>query len=133
MASPSSDLEFDMITNRSRVSEETNGSSNNNNHSNGGALSPDPFDLSLLGDNLNASNANPAQPAKRTPQSFLGENSSLVNLDNLIKPMNGGGGDTLFGSSTNSYLQNSANPFSPDVPPTRPNLFQTQTQVPSLM
>lgn len=26
------------------------------------------------------------KPSTKTPQSFLGENSSLVNLDNLIKP-----------------------------------------------
>ncbi|XP_063240958.1 epsin-2 isoform X3 [Bacillus rossius redtenbacheri] len=45
----------------------------------GGGLTPDPFDLSLLGDGLEG------QPsAKKTPHSFLGENSALVNLDNLV-------------------------------------------------
>lgn len=46
----------------------------------GGAVSPDPFDMSLLGDSLE----NKQQPQKKTPHSFLGENSALVNLDNLV-------------------------------------------------
>jgi epsin len=45
----------------------------------GGTVSPDPFDLSLLGDSLENK-----QQQKRTPHSFLGENSALVNLDNLV-------------------------------------------------
>lgn len=109
LSSPASDLEeFDAITNRTRASNGTpivasNNVNNNHHHSNG--TSPDPFDLSILGERL---------PAKKTPQSFLGENSSLVNLDNLIKPSNG----------TNEQLFNSANPFAVEVQPARPNLFQ---------
>jgi epsin len=53
------------------------------------------------------------KPASKTPQSFLGENSNLVNLDNLIKPNNT--------SNNNAY-----NPFS-DTPVAQPrNLFQQQ-------
>ena len=45
----------------------------------GGTISPDLFDLSQLGDALENK-----QQQKKTPHSFLGENSSLVNLDNLV-------------------------------------------------
>jgi hypothetical protein len=45
----------------------------------GGTISPDLFDLSQLGDTLENK-----QQQKKTPHSFLGENSSLVNLDNLV-------------------------------------------------
>jgi epsin len=44
----------------------------------GGTISPDLFDLSQLGDALEN------KQQKKTPHSFLGENSSLVNLDNLV-------------------------------------------------
>uniref|UniRef100_A0A1B6E1R6 ENTH domain-containing protein n=1 Tax=Clastoptera arizonana TaxID=38151 RepID=A0A1B6E1R6_9HEMI len=67
--------EFDVIMNRDK-----NANSINNNR-NGGSLSPDPFDLTGLTDTLSS----PATSApKKTPHSFLGENSSLVNLDNLV-------------------------------------------------
>lgn len=46
----------------------------------GSATSPDPFDLGDLGNNLPPSTG----AVKKTPQSFLGENSALVNLDNLV-------------------------------------------------
>lgn len=78
--SPSTDLdEFDAITNRNRQSPKSNGTHITNNNG------TDPFELSLLGDTLP-----PSAPqlstgtTKKTPQSFLGENSSLVNLDNLV-------------------------------------------------
>jgi epsin len=45
----------------------------------GGTVSPDMFDMSELGDALENK-----QHQKKTPHSFLGENSSLVNLDNLV-------------------------------------------------
>jgi epsin len=44
-------------------------------------VSPDPFDLSVLGDSLENKQQ---QQQKKTPHSFLGENSGLVNLDNLV-------------------------------------------------
>lgn len=73
--SSSTDLdEFDAITNRNRTtSPKTNGS-----HS-------DPFELNMLGDILSSPGPSPLTGAtKKTPQSFLGENSALVNLDNLV-------------------------------------------------
>ncbi|GBP30802.1 Epsin-2 [Eumeta japonica] len=76
VSSPSSELEdFDAITNRGR--------SDNGPH--------DPFDLSLLGGSLGNRSSSAGPPAssgaiKKSPSAFLGENSSLVNLDNLIRP-----------------------------------------------
>lgn len=85
----STDLDdFDVITNRNKtLSPKTNGTSNNNNNNNNN--SADPFELSLLGDSLPPSSSttglSPSTGAtKKTPQSFLGENSALVNLDNLV-------------------------------------------------
>lgn len=49
----------------------------------------------------------------KTPQAFLGENSSLVNLDNLIKPV-----------TNNTTGQPSAyNPFSETTIPQKNNMF----------
>ncbi|CAG9092945.1 unnamed protein product [Plutella xylostella] len=81
MSSPSSELEqFDALSQRPR----SNGTA---------APEPDPFDLTplALGDALNnkpsSSTPAPATGAvKKSPSHFLGENSSLVNLDNLMKP-----------------------------------------------
>jgi epsin len=60
----------------------------------------------------------PQQQSKtQNPAAFLGENSALVNLDNLIKPINPS-------SNNNAY-----NPFS-DSPAMKRNLFQqNQPQV----
>lgn len=41
--------------------------------------SPNPFEMRGLGDSLNAASAK-----RRSPHSFLGENSGLVNLDQLV-------------------------------------------------
>lgn len=71
--------------------------------------------LSATNSSLNASSTNTNKQLK-TPQSFLGENSSLVNLDNLIKPV-----------QTQSQAGNAAyNPFSDTVIPPKTNLFQQQ-------
>ncbi|KAK7794026.1 hypothetical protein R5R35_007457 [Gryllus longicercus] len=81
--SPSGDLDdFDIITNRQRppASQQLINNANTLNN-NGGTLSPDPFDLSVLDDTLSDSKQS---VNKKTPHSFLGENSSLVNLDNLV-------------------------------------------------
>lgn len=59
------------------MSPKSNGTTSHNGNNNGS----DPFELSLLGDVLPSSEV---QPMKKTPQSFLGENSALVNLDNLV-------------------------------------------------
>lgn len=77
--SSSTDLdEFDIITNRKRVtSPKTNGTND--------STVSDPFELNLLGDALGPNEPESAISAtKKTPLSFLGENSSLVNLDNLV-------------------------------------------------
>lgn len=62
------------------------------------------------------------KPQAKTPQSFLGENSALVNLDNLIKPAV---------PSLGQQPQSAYNPFG-DMPQQRTNLFQQQTQPVSL-
>uniref|UniRef100_A0A8D8PSM2 Epsin-2 n=1 Tax=Cacopsylla melanoneura TaxID=428564 RepID=A0A8D8PSM2_9HEMI len=69
--------DFDEISNRNR----TNGS--------GLTSAVDPFDVSTITDSLRSTtltnpSSTPLQPIKKTPHSFLGENSALVNLDNLI-------------------------------------------------
>lgn len=56
------------------------------------------------------------QPTRKTPQSFLGENSGLVNLDQLIKT-----------SAPNTNGQPAYNPFG-DLPQQKTNLFQQQMQ-----
>ncbi|GFG30205.1 hypothetical protein Cfor_10181 [Coptotermes formosanus] len=72
--------EFDVITNRERPALSNSQVNNVNSlNNNGGAVSPDLFDLNQLGDALENK-----QQQKKTPHSFLGENSSLVNLDNLV-------------------------------------------------
>lgn len=80
---PSTDLdEFDLIINRNKtVSSPTISGGKNNNNS-------DPFELNLLGDAM--LDLSGGLGSTKTPHSFLGENSGLVNLDNLItsKPTN---------------------------------------------
>lgn len=57
------------------------------------------------------------KPAVNNPAAFLGENSALVNLDNLIKPIN------------NTTNNNAYNPFESPAMKTK-NLFQqNQPQV----
>ncbi|XP_063534138.1 epsin-2 isoform X3 [Cydia strobilella] len=76
LSSPSSELEqFDALSQRPRAT-------NNGNHHD------DPFDLTALGDNLApAASASPSTGAiKKSPSAFLGENSSLVNLERLLQP-----------------------------------------------
>ncbi|CAH1128965.1 unnamed protein product [Ceutorhynchus assimilis] len=113
----STDLdEFDIITNRNRpISPKTNGNSTTN----------DPFELNLLGETLPNSGPSPTLglgASKKTPQSFLGENSALVNLDNLVT--------TTTNKPNNPTLI--ANPFSdPAVPQPRP-VFNTQPPKPSI-
>lgn len=75
----------------------------------------------LLGDMDPLGPSKPTPPITnnkpKDPAAFLGENSALVNLDNLIKPVN-------TTSNNNAY-----NPFS-DSPAMKRNLFQqNQPQV----
>ncbi|XP_059056909.1 epsin-2 isoform X2 [Achroia grisella] len=74
LSSPSSsELEqFDALSQRPRTHQ------NNN-------IEPDPFDLTALGDNL-AKPSSPVAAMKKSPSAFLGENSSLVNLERLLQP-----------------------------------------------
>ncbi|XP_065173198.1 epsin-2 isoform X3 [Atheta coriaria] len=118
----SSDLDdFDAITNRNRTISPTsdvthnNGTTTNNNS--------DPFELNLLGDSLPITSAGPSPSTgatKKTPQSFLGENSALVNLDNLV---------TSTGKPANQM--NTANPFSETTQPPRP-VFNPQPPKPTM-
>ena len=109
--SPLSDLdEFDVITNRGKLGASPQTVNN------GGTASGDPFDLGGMAENLSASTG----AIKKTPQSFLGENSALVNLDNLvsasaIKPT------APTPAATMSYA---ANPFATVTPPPRPSINQ---------
>lgn len=78
LSSPSSsELEqFDALSQRPRT---------NHNHT-----EPDPFDLTALGDNLTPKPSSPLVGSggaiKKSPSAFLGENSSLVNLERLLQP-----------------------------------------------
>ncbi|KAJ2939138.1 hypothetical protein O0L34_g8450 [Tuta absoluta] len=58
-----------------------------------GDLAGDPFDLSALTDGLTPNPISPPSSStgaiKKSPSAFLGENSSLVNLDRLLQPSTG--------------------------------------------
>lgn len=58
-----------------------------------------------------------AKKPLKDPHSFLGENSALVNLDNLIKPA---------GAQAQAGTAPAYNPFSDNVIPPKTNLFQQQ-------
>jgi epsin len=111
--SPLSDLdEFDVITNRGKLGASPQTVNNGSTTSSGG----DPFDLGGIADTLPANGG----AVKKTPQSFLGENSALVNLDNLVsasamKP------SAPAPTATMSYT---ANPFATVTPPPRPSINQ---------
>ncbi|KAK6643062.1 hypothetical protein RUM43_004565 [Polyplax serrata] len=73
--SPPNDLDdFDFITNREKLSANADNIANNN-----GVKLSDPFDVAGPMDN-----AKETKPQKKSPHAFLGENSALVNLDNLV-------------------------------------------------
>ncbi|KAK0094523.1 hypothetical protein PV326_010678 [Microctonus aethiopoides] len=111
-ASPSGDLdEFDIISNRNKIGSSPQPTNN------GGAMSPDPFDFGGLNDNLPASTG----AIKKTPQSFLGENSALVNLDNLVSASAIKPAAPAPPAAAPSYL---ANPFATATPPPRPTINQ---------
>ncbi|XP_070511893.1 epsin-2 isoform X4 [Cardiocondyla obscurior] len=91
---------------------------NSSNGFNGGTSSSgaDPFDLGGITETLPASTGT----VKKTPQSFLGENSALVNLDNLVsasamKPS---------APAPATAMSYSANPFATVTPPPRPTINQ---------
>ncbi|XP_018905194.2 epsin-2 isoform X1 [Bemisia tabaci] len=70
--------------NCNNINNSSNSNSNGNNNNN--LIQSDPFDLNGLSDDLLSVSPNQQQPARKTPHSFLGENSALVNLDNLVSP-----------------------------------------------
>ncbi|XP_048263046.1 epsin-2 isoform X5 [Bombus affinis] len=111
-ASPLSDLdEFDVITNRNKPGSSLQTANNVS------TLSPDPFDLGSIAETLPTSTG----AVKKTPQSFLGENSALVNLDNLVST-SAIKSATPTPAATMSY---SANPFATaTAPPPRPTINQ---------
>ncbi|XP_008546784.1 epsin-2 isoform X2 [Microplitis demolitor] len=109
--SPSGDFdEFDIISNRNKIRSSPQPVNN------GGTMSPDPFNFGTLNDNLPASTG----AVKKTPQSFLGENSALVNLDNLVST------STIKLSTPAATVSSAftANPFATVTPPPRPTINQ---------
>ncbi|XP_052861096.1 epsin-1 isoform X2 [Anopheles cruzii] len=145
ITSPVSDLdEFDIITKRAVSNNSSSSTNNNYNHNAVTSNNLNNNSSLLLGDldPLSSSGTNSSSPiagggsagaVKKTPQSFLGENSALVNLDNLIKPMPSGGG---LGATAPSASAAAYNPFGESGtagPPAQKNLFQqNQPQVPSI-
>ncbi|XP_044570661.1 epsin-1 isoform X4 [Drosophila ananassae] len=120
--------EFDLITNRNKSELSNYNASNNNNAS----LLDDMDPLSTNygnGTGTGISSVHPSTGATakkplKDPHSFLGENSALVNLDNLIKPA---------GAQTQAGTAPAYNPFSDTVIPPKTNLFQQQQPaVPSI-
>lgn len=79
-------------------------------------------ETSATNNNINLNNNGMQSKAPvRTPHSFLGENSALVNLDNLIKPAPSG--NTMSAAPAGGAMGafGTANPFSD-----RPNFFAPQ-------
>ncbi|XP_036670635.3 epsin-2 isoform X4 [Drosophila suzukii] len=118
--------EFDLITNRNKSELSNSNASNNNNAS----LLDDMDPLSAnYGNGAISSSVHPSTGATakkplKDAHSFLGENSALVNLDNLIKPI---------APQTQTGNQPAYNPFSDTVMPPKTNLFQQQQPaVPSI-
>lgn len=122
---PGSDLDdFDVITNRSKSAQQVTSSpvndilnKQNNNNLNDLLSDLDPLAPSILSQPQQQQPLQAAKPKINNPADFLGENSALVNLDNLIKPVNAS-------SNNNAY-----NPFESPAMRTK-NLFQqNQPQV----
>lgn len=123
----------------------------NRNKSPVNGTSLDPFDVSTLTEDLKLTtltnpSSTPLQPIKKTPQSFLGENSALVNLDNLItvpptvpplpvmqaqktgplaNPFNLSGGASSGGGPSSSSATSGSSVFHQSTPP---NLFEAAQQ-----
>ncbi|XP_016955799.1 epsin-1 isoform X4 [Drosophila biarmipes] len=118
--------EFDLITNRNKSELSNSNASNNNNAS----LLDDMDPLSAnygngaINSSVHPSTGATAKKPLKDAHSFLGENSALVNLDNLIKPI---------APQTQAGNQPAYNPFSDTVMPPKTNLFQQQQPaVPSI-
>lgn len=122
---PGSDLdEFDIITNRSKSAQQVTSSpvndmlnKQNNNNLNDLLAEMDPLASGMSKPTISPQQQVGTKPKVNNPAAFLGENSALVNLDNLIKPIN-------TTSNNNAY-----NPFESPAMRTK-NLFQqNQPQV----
>ncbi|XP_041450526.1 epsin-1 isoform X4 [Drosophila obscura] len=123
--------EFDLITNRNKSADQSHSNASNNN--NNASLLDDMDPLSLnYGNGAAISSQSSVHPSTgatakkplKDPHSFLGENSALVNLDNLIKPI---------APQAQSGNAPAYNPFSDNVMPPKTNLFQQQQPaVPSI-
>ncbi|XP_017039589.1 epsin-2 isoform X4 [Drosophila ficusphila] len=122
--------EFDLITNRNK-SELSNSNASNNNNNASLLDDMDPLSANYGNGAMNnsAGSVHPSTGATakkpvKDAHSFLGENSALVNLDNLIKPI---------APQTQVGNQPAYNPFSDNVLPPKTNLFQQQQPaVPSI-
>ncbi|KAF9817599.1 hypothetical protein SFRURICE_014738 [Spodoptera frugiperda] len=82
----------------------------------------DPFDLTALSDSLTPKPSSPAGAAgmKKSPSAFLGENSSLVNLDRLLQPA------AAPPAPPAAPPQHTHNPFADTPPVARPAQMFTQ-------
>ncbi|XP_032598931.1 epsin-1 isoform X4 [Drosophila grimshawi] len=118
--------EFDLITNRNKSAEHNSNASNNNNNNASLLDDMDPLSTNYGNNGVSVHPSTGATTKKpyRDPLAFLGENSALVNLDNLIKPNT---------PQTQSGLAPAYNPFADNVMPPKTNLFQQQQPaVPSI-
>ncbi|XP_034121853.1 epsin-1 isoform X3 [Drosophila guanche] len=121
--------EFDLITNRNKSADQSNSNASNNNNNASLLDDMDPLSLNYGNGAVSTSSVHPSTGATakkplKDPHSFLGENSALVNLDNLIKPI---------APQTQTGNAPAYNPFSDNVMPPKTNLFQQQQPaVPSI-
>ncbi|XP_064539878.1 epsin-1 isoform X8 [Drosophila montana] len=118
--------EFDLITNRNKSAEQNNSNASNNNNNASLLDDMDPLSTNYgnSGGSVHPSTGATTKKPYRDPLAFLGENSALVNLDNLIKPNT---------PQTQSGLVPAYNPFADNVMPPKTNLFQQQQPaVPSI-
>ncbi|XP_046448723.1 epsin-2-like isoform X16 [Daphnia pulex] len=99
--------DFDLLTNRTQAASPLGNRSN-------GASSP--FDLTGMDSALAAHNDHGGAKPKKSPESFLGPNSNLVNLENLVKS---------YHVPTKPTVAPAANPFALGVAG-QPNPFQQQ-------
>ncbi|BFF97790.1 epsin-1 [Drosophila madeirensis] len=121
--------EFDLITNRNKSADQSHSNASNNNNNASLLDDMDPLSLNYGNGAVSTSSVHPSTGATakkplKDPHSFLGENSALVNLDNLIKPI---------APQTQTGNAPAYNPFSDNVMPPKTNLFQQQQPaVPSI-
>ena len=110
MTLPTEEVEFDELFSNKRVASPPNSQTNNNNHPFGdffgGSGMPTAKVTNPWNENAEQQTTNKINQKCKTPESFLGENSSLVNLENLI-PTN----STALNSGLTNNRPKSTNPF----------------------